>query len=85
MQLPVPGADSRTVMTSDDILELTQLPQRLAVIGGGVVEIKKLWWNDFVAVCNKRAQTALRPAKLANKAGVLGAAYSAMRGKFRYQ
>ncbi len=37
MQLPVPGADSRTVMTSDDILELTQLPQRLAVIGGGVV------------------------------------------------
>lgn len=55
------------------------------VIGGGVVEIKKLWWNDFVAVCDKRAQTALRPAKLANKAGVLGAAYSAMRGKFRYQ
>lgn len=55
------------------------------VIGGGVVEIKKLWWNDFVAVCDKRAQTALRPAALANKAGVLGAAYSALCGKFQNQ
>ena len=55
------------------------------VIGGGVVEIKKLWWNDFVAQCGERAQKALRPAKLANKAGVLGAAYSAMCGKFENQ
>lgn len=55
------------------------------VIGGGVVEIKKLWWNDFVAQCGERAQKALRPAKLANKAGVLGAAYSALCGKFGNQ
>lgn len=55
------------------------------IIGGGVVEIKKLWWNDFVARCDKRAQTTLRPAKLANKAGVLGAAYSALCGKFKNQ
>ncbi len=55
------------------------------VIGGGVVEIKNLWWDDFVSKCGKCAQTSLRPAKLANKAGVLGAAYSAMRGIFKSQ
>ena len=55
------------------------------VIGGGVVEIKNLWWNDFVALCGDCAPSVLRPAALANKAGVLGAAYSAMCGKFRNQ
>ena len=55
------------------------------VIGGGVVEIKKLWWNDFTAVCGNCGKTTLRPAVLANKAGVLGAAYSAMCGKFDNQ
>lgn len=55
------------------------------VIGGGVVEIKKLWWNDFVAMCGDTGKTALRPASLANKAGVLGAAYSAMCGIFKDQ
>lgn len=55
------------------------------VIGGGVVEIKNLWWNDFVATCDEKAKKALRPAVLANKAGVLGAAYSAMCGQFKNQ
>lgn len=55
------------------------------VIGGGVVEIQKLWWKDFTAVCGNLGKTTLRPAVLANKAGVLGAAYSAMCGKFDNQ
>ncbi len=37
MQLPIPGADGPAVMTSDEILDLKELPGRLAVIGGGVV------------------------------------------------
>jgi len=36
--LPIPGAaDNADVVTSDGILELTELPKRLAVIGGGVI------------------------------------------------
>ena len=55
------------------------------VIGGGVVEIKKLWWNDFTSLCDKIGKIVIRPAVLANKAGVLGAAYSALCGKFKNQ
>lgn len=36
-RVPVPGLDLPRVLTSDDILELTEMPQSLAVIGGGVI------------------------------------------------
>jgi len=35
--VPIPGIDSPRVVTSDGILSLTELPGRLAVIGGGVI------------------------------------------------
>ncbi|SES63050.1 dihydrolipoyl dehydrogenase [Anaerobranca gottschalkii] len=34
---PIPGADLEGVLTSDEILELTTLPEKMAIIGGGVV------------------------------------------------
>lgn len=36
-RIPIPGIDSKCVLTSDDILELTELPKRLVIIGGGVI------------------------------------------------
>ena len=39
-RINIPGMDSKLVMTSDDILELNEVPQTLAVIGGGVVGVE---------------------------------------------
>ncbi len=38
--LPVPGADLPGVLTSKDILDLEEVPQRLCVIGGGVIGLE---------------------------------------------
>ena len=35
--LPIPGLDQENVVTSDGILELKEVPKRLAVMGGGVI------------------------------------------------
>jgi len=35
--IPIPGIDGTKVLTSDDLLELTILPQSLIVIGGGAI------------------------------------------------
>lgn len=40
VQLPITGADDPRFMTSDEILELTEVPPRLAVIGGGVIGLE---------------------------------------------
>ena len=38
--LPIPGVDLPGVITSKEILELTEVPKRLAVIGGGVIGLE---------------------------------------------
>ena len=38
--LPIPGARSKGVVTSTEILNLEQLPQRVAIIGGGVIGLE---------------------------------------------
>ncbi len=38
--LPIPGIDLPGVLNSDQILELEQVPERLAVIGGGVIGLE---------------------------------------------
>lgn len=38
--LPIEGADLPGVITSDDALELTKVPDRLAIIGGGVIGLE---------------------------------------------
>ena len=35
--LPIPGSDLDGVITSDEILDLKELPKRLCIIGGGVI------------------------------------------------
>lgn len=38
--LPVPGADLSGILTSREILDLTDIPKRLCVIGGGVIGLE---------------------------------------------
>ena len=38
--LPIPGADLPGILTSKEILEIEQIPQRLCVIGGGVIGLE---------------------------------------------
>ncbi len=38
--LPIPGAHAEGVVTSTEMLNLTTLPQRLAIIGGGVIGLE---------------------------------------------
>ena len=38
--LPIPGADLPGILTSKEILDIEQIPQRLCVIGGGVIGLE---------------------------------------------
>lgn len=38
--LPIPGADSKIVLTSTDVLNLKELPESICVIGGGVIGLE---------------------------------------------
>lgn len=40
MKPPIPGIEGRGVITSDEALRLEDLPERLAIIGGGVVGLE---------------------------------------------
>ncbi|MGN0772135.1 MAG: ROK family protein [Christensenellales bacterium] len=57
----------------------------LIIVGGGVVELGNLWWNDWVQRCGKAVDTPLQRASLGNMAGVIGAVYCAINGEFKYQ
>ena len=39
-KINIPGIESKLVLTSDDILELRQVPESLGIIGGGVVGVE---------------------------------------------
>ncbi len=40
IQIPIPGADHPGIFTSNEMLELKEIPKRLLVVGGGVVGIE---------------------------------------------
>ncbi|MBI9103808.1 MAG: dihydrolipoyl dehydrogenase [Spirochaetales bacterium] len=40
VKLPIPGVESDRVLTSDDILDIQSVPERLAIIGGGVIGVE---------------------------------------------
>ncbi|KHD45148.1 dihydrolipoyl dehydrogenase [Streptococcus hongkongensis] len=47
-RINIPGIDSQLVLTSDDILDLREMPKSLAVMGGGVVGIELgLVWASY--------------------------------------
>ena len=39
-RLPIPGVDLPAIMTSDEILNLKEIPERLVIVGGGVIGIE---------------------------------------------
>ncbi len=39
-QIPIPGADQETVLNSDSVLALTELPESVTIIGGGVIGVE---------------------------------------------
>lgn len=45
------------------------------VIGGGLIEIRQYWLNDFLAALPDSDARLIRPAVLGNDAGAIGAAY----------
>ncbi|MDO5446382.1 MAG: dihydrolipoyl dehydrogenase [Prevotellaceae bacterium] len=45
--LPIPGADSKQVVTSTELLQLRELPKRLCIIGAGVIGM------EFASVFNR--------------------------------
>lgn len=62
-RLPIEGADGENMLTSDDILDLRQLPARLAIIGGGVIgcEIAAVFQTFGSAVTILEAEDRLLP------------------------
>lgn len=52
---PIPGIDHPKVVTSDELLELPEIPKRLVIIGGGVIGVElSLIYNAFgsrVTIC----------------------------------
>lgn len=47
---PIPGADSPAVVTSDEALALETLPERIAIIGGGVIGMEFASYFSTVGV-----------------------------------
>ncbi len=45
------------------------------VFGGGLVELRKYWWDDLCAKLDSNCDKLIRPATLGNMAGSIGAAY----------
>lgn len=59
-------------------------PQKI-IVGGGIIEIGRFWWKDFIQCFQRVSSTKVVPAKLGNKAGVVGAAFNCLNGKYLYQ
>lgn len=66
-------------------LALERYDPAAIVVGGGVIELKSLWWDQFQARYYAKHTTPLIPARLGNKAGVMGAAFCAANGIFQQQ
>jgi len=60
--LPVPGTDLPGVLTTDDILELTELPESLVVVGGSHVGVE--FASIFNALGTKVTIVKRRPLRL---------------------
>ena len=57
----------------------------LILVGGGVIELRQYWWQNFIIKYNKECSVPIIPATLGNKAGVVGAAVCVNKGRFENQ
>ena len=63
-KLPLPGLESKRVLDSTDILELEEVPQSLAIIGGGVIGME--FAQVFAQLGTKVTIIEMLPRILAN-------------------
>lgn len=63
-KLPLPGMDSRRVLDSTDILDLEEIPESLAIIGGGVIGME--FAQIFAKLGTKITVIEMLPKILAN-------------------
>lgn len=64
IRLPIPGFEHPKVLTSDELFELRELPESLAVIGGGVIGVE--FASVFAALGTKVTVLEALPNILAN-------------------
>ena len=81
-KIPIPGIDSSLVMTSDQILDLKEIPSKFVIIGGGVIgveiaEIFNAYGSDvtIVELCDRilpsmDKEVSNRMAKILSKKGI---------------
>ncbi len=62
VKLPIPGVESSRVVTSDEILDLQEVPKALAIIGGGVIGVEMAM--IFAAFGSKVTIVELEPSIL---------------------
>ena len=62
VRLPIPGVESKRIMTSDEILDIQEVPKSLAVIGGGVIGVEMAM--VFAAFGSKVTIVELEPSIL---------------------
>ncbi len=62
VKLPIPGVESERVLTSDEILDIQEVPSALAIIGGGVIGVEMAM--VFAAFGSKVTIVELEPAIL---------------------
>lgn len=56
-------------------------PEKI-IIGGGLVELKQYWWEDFLKYLPPYLSSIIKPAELGNDAGFFGSQYTAHNKKF---
>lgn len=62
VKLPIPGVESERVITSDEILDIQELPETLAIVGGGVIGVEMAM--AFAAFGSKVTIVELAPSIL---------------------
>ena len=62
--IPIPGVEHKDVMTSDGILDITEVPARLCIIGGGVIGCEIA--NAFQAFGSQVTIVEMMPRLVAN-------------------
>ncbi len=75
----------------DDFISVVKVAEKeynpkMIIVGGGIVEIKEHWFDLFTTKATASGiTTPIVPATLGNKAGYLGAIYTALNGNVKYQ
>ncbi len=68
---------SSVIMTTQNLLD-----SDIIVIGGGLIQLKKYWWDKLIEVLPQSVRAKVVAAKLKNSAGCLGSAAAAINKSY---